>query len=491
MNRNLEKCRSEARARLRFAVVGPLLAAPPPKGDLKSALLDLSEKFWLDPKTGAPRHYSFKTIQRWYYTALAADSDPVSGLRDKPRGDAGRFALIKGDIAEDIRRLRKEHPAWTMQLIRDELMAVILARSKQARVPSYNTVRRFMRSEGLDRRQRISRGRAKIDESVVPREVRRFEVDRLHALWHLDFHQGSRNVLGRDGVWRKPILLSILDDHSRLICHAQWYFSETTEDLAHGFRQALQKRGLPRALLCDNGSAMTSEEFSSGLSRLGIVHETTLPYHPEQNGKQERFFGTVEGRLMAMLAGEPDFSLEYLNLATQAWIEREYHRTTQREMKASPMDRLLQSIDASRACPQSEILAKAFMRDVWRTPIRQCPTITLDGVRFEIPAAYRHFKRVLVRYAHWDLSVAWLVDDKSSEALVAIRPDDPVKNAEGKRRVLSEDAPAQQISTAENKADKRSALLKKYLADFSAHGRPPAYIVKAKTDSESKEKGQS
>ena len=96
-----------------------------------------------------------------------------------------------------------------------------------------------------------------------------------------------------------------------------------------------------------------------------------------------------------------------------------------------------------------------------------------------------------MRYAHWDLSVAWLVDDNSSEALVAIRPDDPVKNAEGKRRVLSEDAPAQQISASDKTPDKSSALLKKYLADFSAHGRPPAYIVKAKTDSESKEKGQS
>ena len=46
------------------------------------------------------------------------------------------------------------------------------------------------------------------------------------------------------------------------------------------FCQALQKRGVPRALVTDNGSAMTADEFRSGLHTLGIVHETTLPYSP-------------------------------------------------------------------------------------------------------------------------------------------------------------------------------------------------------------------
>ena len=41
--------------------------------------------------------------------------------------------------------------------------------------------------------------------------------------------------------------------------------SETAEDLVHGFSQAIQKRGLPRALLTDNGAAMVSDEFTEGL----------------------------------------------------------------------------------------------------------------------------------------------------------------------------------------------------------------------------------
>ena len=120
-------------------------------------------------------------------------------------------------------------------------------------------------------------------------------------------------MLTAGGQWLRPIALGILDDHSRLCCHVQWYLSETAEDLVHGLSQAIQKRGLPRALLTDNGSAMVAEEVTEGLLRLGIVHERTLPYSPYQNGKQEAFWGTLEGRLMKMLDGVAELTLELLN----------------------------------------------------------------------------------------------------------------------------------------------------------------------------------
>ena len=143
---------------------------------------------------------------------------------------------------------------------------------------------------------------------------------------HLDFHFGSHKILTPEGEWVKPLLLGILDDHSRLVCHAQWYWGETAKDLIHGFGQALLKRGLPRSLLTDNGSAMMAAETEQGLLRLGIIHDTTLPYSPYQNGKQESFWGQVEGRLLAMLDNCCSLTLSFLNEATQAWIELEYHR---------------------------------------------------------------------------------------------------------------------------------------------------------------------
>ena len=80
------------------------------------------------------------------------------------------------------------------------------------------------------------------------REVRSYEATHVGALWHLDFHHGSKKVLTAGGRWQRLIALGILDDHSRLCCHVQWYLSETAEDLVHGLSQAIQKRGPPRAL---------------------------------------------------------------------------------------------------------------------------------------------------------------------------------------------------------------------------------------------------
>ena len=116
-----------------------------------------------------------------------------------------------------------------------------------------------------------------------------------------------------NGQWYTPRALCILDDRSRLCCHIQWYLSETAEALIHGLSQAFCKRGLPRSLMSDNGSAMIAQETQNGLLKLGIVHEKTLPYSPYQNGKQEAFWSQLEGRLLAMLSRVEPLTLEFLN----------------------------------------------------------------------------------------------------------------------------------------------------------------------------------
>ena len=204
-------------------------------------------------------------------------------------------------------------------------------------------------------------------------------------------------MLTAGGQWLRPLALSLLDDHSRLCCHVQWYLSETACDLVHGLSQAIQKRGLPRALMTDNGSAMVAEEVTEGLLRLGIVHERTLPYSPYQNGKQESFWGTLEGRLMTMLDGVAELTLDLLNQATQAWVEIDYNQAVHRETKSSPATRFVQAPDVLRVSPSSESLRDAFRLEVKRSQRHSDGTISLDGVRFEIPARYRHFCEVLVR----------------------------------------------------------------------------------------------
>ena len=63
-------------------------------------------------------------------------------------------------------------------------------------------------------------------ERAQKRETRLFESPHSGSLWHLDFHHCSRQILTANGLWQTPICLSVIDDHSRLICHMQWYLQE-------------------------------------------------------------------------------------------------------------------------------------------------------------------------------------------------------------------------------------------------------------------------
>jgi hypothetical protein len=271
-------------------------------------------------------------------------------------------------------------------------------------------------------------------------------------------------------------LFGLLDDRSRICCHAQWYLGdENTESFVHGICQGFQKRGLPRGLLSDNGAPMIAAETREGLERLSIEHHTTLSRTPEQNGKQEVFWAQVEGRLMAMLEGELELTLELLNRATQAWVEQEYHRRVHSETGQSPLDRWLAGPTVGRACPSSDELRRAFRMEVSRKQRRSDGTITVAGVRYEIPSVYRTLLRPTIRVARWDLSSVDLVDPRRGTHLATLLPVDRERNAERRRRALA-DPTAANFPEAAPPPSGIAPLLRHLMAEYSATGLPPAYV---------------
>jgi putative transposase len=446
-------------ARLRFAVIGPLLAAPPAKGQLQAALRELTERTWQHPVTGQPVRFGFSTVERWFYAARG--DDPVAALRTRIRDDIGRSRQLSPAVIAAIEAQYKQHPNWTVQLHYENLSVALGVEE----LPSYATVCRHFEAHGL---RKLRRG-AEVNKHFAQREVRSFEVEHTNALWHLDFHEGSRKVLTAQGRWEKPYCLCVIDDRSRLACHIQWYLDQATEHLVHGFSQALMRRSLPRALMTDNGSAMIAEEFKNGLHELGILHQPTLPYSPWANGKQERLWGTLEARLMAMLEGVGQLTLDLLNRVTHAWIEQDYHQKRDPEIGSSPLERYRAGPDVGRECPLADRVRRAFQIEVTRTQRRSDGSIPLDGRRFEIPSQYGHLREVKVRYARWDLSRIDLIDPRSGVVLCALYPLDKSANAAGLRHVArtGEGLPP---------AGGMAPLLKKLLSDFEATGLPPPYL---------------
>jgi hypothetical protein len=291
-------------------------------------------------------------------------------------------------------------------------------------------------------------------------------------------------VLLPSGRWVTPLLLGIIDDHSRLVCHLQWYLDETAETLVHGLCQALQKRALPRALMTDNGAAMKAEEFKSGLHALSILHETTLPYSPYQNAKQEVFWATLEGRLMAMLEGVKELTLQQLNDLTQVWVEQEYHQNKHTEIGTTPLQRYLGATGVGRDCPDSQTLRQAFRCTVTRRQRRSDGTVSLAGKRYEIPARYHYFEQPCIRYARWDLSRVDLIDPHTQHILCPLYPLNKSANASGQRRVLEQAESTIISETPTTESHELPPLLRKLRADYAATGQPPAYLPKNTPESD-------
>ena len=459
-------------AHLRFSIIGPLLAAPAQAGELQSQLALFAAKTWRHPTTGADITFSVCSLERWYYAARKA-ADPVAVLKNRLRGDIARFPSLSQTVIDALVAQYREHAGWSAQLHFDNLRATF--KGSDTAVASYPTVRRYLLAQGMFRQARPKRATAgafAARDRLERLEVRSFEVDHVGALWHLDFHHGSRKVLTRSGQWITPMIMCVIDDRSRLVCHLQWYLDETAQSLIHCLCQALMKRGLPRALMTDNGAAMMAEETTTGLAALGILHQPTLPYSPYQNAKQESFWGRVEGRLMALLEGQDSLSLDELNLATQAWVEQEYHRTVHSEIAVTPLQHYLAGPDVARPCPDSAVLANNFRIEVARRQRRSDGTVSLAGTRFEIPSRYRHLAQINLRYARWDLSRVDLVDARTGAIVCAVKPLDKSANASGQRRALS---PAT-VDLSPVVAKSMPALMTQLLADYAATGLPPAYL---------------
>jgi hypothetical protein len=75
-----------------------------------------------------------------------------------------------------------------------------------------------------------------------------------------------------------------------------------------------------------------------------------------------------------------------------------------------PIERLLADAEVSRPVPDMDALNLAFTRQVTRTQRKSDATVTVDGMRFEVPSRFRCLSRLTLRHAGWDLSRLILVD---------------------------------------------------------------------------------
>lgn len=236
-------------------------------------LAELCRRFSISRKTG----------YKWRGRYAASGR---SGLLDRSRRPLNCPDRTPPEVERLVLRLRTHHPTWGGRKLRARLRML-----GHEDVPSASTITAILHRHG------------EIDpEASQQRQaIRRFERDHPNDLWQMDF-KGDFAL----GDRRRCHPLTVLDDHSRYSIGLRACGNQRYETVREQLTSMFTIHGLPRQMLMDNGTPWGISHGIGGgytrltawLLRLDVRVTHGRPYHPQTQGKEERFHRTLKQELL-------------------------------------------------------------------------------------------------------------------------------------------------------------------------------------------------
>ncbi len=235
-------------------------------------MAELCRRFRISRKTG------YKWLQR-------GREGGEQGMQDRTRRPWRSPGRTPESVEAKVVRLRKQHPAWGPRKLR----RVLSDRGEQD-LPAVSTVAAILRRHEL------------IDEDQASQHqpYKRFEHERPNDLWQMDF-------LGDFAAGAQRChTLTALDDHSRFNLVLSACADQSTQTVREQLIEAFCRFGLPLRMTMDNGSPWGNSGDRHDLTplvvwlmRLGIRVSHSRPFHPQTQGKDERFHRTLRAEVLA------------------------------------------------------------------------------------------------------------------------------------------------------------------------------------------------
>ncbi len=221
------------------------------------------------------------TAYKWSKRARGGEG---AALADRSRRPVSSPAKTAAPIEARVVALRGEHPAWGGRKLRRRLQD-----QGVAAVPATSTITGILHRHGLIASQ----------ESSKHQPFQRFEHAAPNDLWQMDFKGHFATGQGRCHP------LTVLDDHSRYSLGLEACGNERTETVQERLTAMFRRYGLPWRMLMDNGSPWGDDgthpytPLTVWLLRLSIAISHGRPYHPQTQGKDERFHRTLKAEVLA------------------------------------------------------------------------------------------------------------------------------------------------------------------------------------------------
>ena len=250
----------------------------------------LCERFEISRKTG------YKWLARFREQGMA-------GLEDRSRRPKKLRGVTSTRMTRQVLAVRDKHPAWGGRKIHRRLVDL-----GGRGVPAPSTITAILR-----RHDRLSS-----DEPRSAPPCQRFERSAPNELWQMDFKGEFRLT---PGTWCHP--LTLLDDHSRYSLVLAACGNQRRTTVEEHLRAAFRRYGLPLAMLMDNGTPWCVPQLRGGATRLivwlmdldiDVLHGR--PYHPQTQGKEERFHRTLS---LEVLQGRHFDSLAHAQRRFDPW----------------------------------------------------------------------------------------------------------------------------------------------------------------------------
>ena len=228
-------------------------------------------------RLGITRRTGYKWIDRF----LAEGEDGLEEMSRKPHHSPYRTRV---GIEKLVLQMQDAHPAWGARKIRK-----VLANDGHDGIPARSTVHAILRRHG----------RVDPVKSLESKAWKRFEREEPNELWQMDFKGHFATGRGRCHP------LTVLDDCSRYCIGLEACGDERGKTVRTRLTGIFRRYGLPEAIITDNGppwgapaSPESFTEFGVWLIRLGIRVLKAGEYHPQTNGKVERFHRTLKAEVL-------------------------------------------------------------------------------------------------------------------------------------------------------------------------------------------------
>jgi putative transposase len=399
-------------AYLRMRVLGAIDLAP--GATIRDRIKAVSNAVFND-EDGNPRTFTWRTISTWLYRFKISG---VTGVQTASRCDKGTTRKITPEqLLEAVNQVLPFFRAKKRYNKSDIYRRCIergLLRHDQI---AWTTFYRFIRDYELLKETPGDNNKLRLA----------FAMQYANELWQADTMYGPY-IPDEKGKTAQSYLIAFLDDASRLCCHGQFFFNETTGAMIAAIRAAFYKRGIPDQLYVDNGAIYSGKEITLICGRVGTILRHAPVRDGAAKGKIERFFRTVRETFLSRQLDLP--SLDALNRQFTAWVEDEYNAAQHSALGMRPIDRFGLDLKRIRFLQPDNFNDELFYTEETRS-VKKDNTFSIDNVRYEAPADLRD-KKIIIRYdrSRKNRIIVFYKSQRIGEA----KPLDLIANGKLKRR---------------------------------------------------------